>query len=31
MAQFTQPYKRSMSGSIGAGMKSLFGNGEKEY
>ena len=31
MAQATQPYKRTMSGSIGAGMKSLFGNGGKEY
>ncbi len=31
MAQATQPYKRTMSGSIGAGMKSLFGNGGKDY
>ena len=31
MGQATQPYKRSLSGSIGAGMKSIIGNGGKNY
>lgn len=31
MAQATQPYRRSMSGSIGAGMKSVFGGGGRTY
>lgn len=31
MAQATQPYRRSLSGSIGAGMKSVFGGGGRTY
>lgn len=31
MAQETQPYRRSLSGSIGAGMKSVFGGGGRTY
>lgn len=31
MAQETQPYRRSLSGSIGAGMKSIFGGGGRSY
>ena len=31
MGQATQPYKRSLSGSIGAGMKSIMGNVGKNY
>lgn len=31
MGQKTQRYKRSMSGSVGAGMKSLFGGGRRYY
>ena len=31
MAQSTQPYKRSLSGSVGAGMKSVFGGSGRTY
>lgn len=31
MAQETQPYRRSLSGSIGSGMKSIFGGGGRSY
>ena len=31
MAQGTEPYKRSLSGSIGAGMKNVFGGGGRTY
>lgn len=31
MAQSTQTYKRSLSGSVGAGLNSIFGNGGKTY
>lgn len=31
MAQATQPYRRSLSGSIGAGMKSVFNGGGRTY
>ena len=31
MTQATQPYRRSLSGSIGAGMKSVFGGGGRTY
>ena len=31
MAQATQSYRRSLSGSVGAGMKSVFGGGGRTY
>lgn len=31
MGQPTQPYKRSISGSVGAGVQSLFGNGGRRF
>ena len=31
MAQPTTPYKKSVSGSLGAGMKSLFGGNDRRY
>ena len=31
MAQATQPYKRSLSGSIGSGMKSIMGGNDRRY
>lgn len=31
MAQATQPYKRSLAGSVGAGMKSVFGGEGRRY
>lgn len=31
MAQATQPYRKSLSGSIGAGMKSILGGGGRTY